>query len=137
MPGTWADRPVVPEAGRRAPWPVAWWLLGLFATPLPGADESGNYAVWGKGKTSCIAYVRDRDAGEALAHRDFLMGFLTAVNLLMDDTYNIAGDKALEDILVWLDEYCAARPMSSFEAAISSFTTEHFAARLRRAGRQW
>lgn len=94
--------------------------------------------MWGKGRVSCISYTRDREAGEALAHRNFLTGFLTAVNVLMDDTYNIAGDKTLEEILAWLDAYCAGQPMSSFEAAISKFTTEHFTARATApAGRQW
>lgn len=113
----------------------------LLCPPAPAMDQGGNHAVWGKGATSCHSYTGARSEGkegkDGTAYRNFLMGFLTAANILMDETYSISGSKGLGEILLWLDEYCEEQPMSAFEAALSAFAADSYKQRLRRSGSQW
>ncbi len=101
------------------------------------ADEEGNYAVWGAGSKACISYQRARTTEQSEQYRHFLMGYLSATNVFMEQTYSISGNMTLKEILAWLDEYCDEHQMSAFEDAINQFLAEHHAQRLRRPGRQW
>ena len=101
-------------------------------------DADGNHAVWGIGQKSCIAYQENRDDPEQnIKYENFLMGFLTATNILMENTYSISGTLNLTEIMNWIGDYCEEQPMSSFEAAISSFSASNYKERLLRPGRQW
>ena len=113
--------------------------LCLYSGPASATDKKGRYAVWGKGRTSCAAYIqaRGQNRQEVPEYQHFIMGFLTATNVLMDDTYSVSGGKNLKEILSWLDGHCTEQAMSSFEAAISKFVTEHFTQRQQQADKGW
>ena len=101
------------------------------APPAAGADKAGNYAVWGKGGKSCHAYNQSRAAKTDRDFREYAMGYITAYNTLADDTYNIIGDMTLLDMLAWLDDYCAEKPIHGFEQAMAGLLLERHESRHR------
>ena len=94
-------------------------LACLLSCASLAADGQGNYAIWGAGGRSCNQFVQSRpDPAKLAPFRDYLMGFLTAVNSLAPDTYDALGGKSLETSLDSLRDYCDAHKMDSFERAI-------------------
>lgn len=94
------------------------------------ADAGGNYAIWGPGARSCNQYQRSvEDAAARSAFRDFLMGYLTAYNALAPTTYNALGDMSLEQALAWLDDYCAAHLLDSFDRALGQMLIDRHESR--------
>ncbi len=57
------------------------------------------------------------------------MGYLTAFNILTPETYRLSGNKNLNEILVWFDEYCELKAINAFELALADFVREHFESR--------
>jgi len=115
-------------------------FIALVAISFQAAatDSSGNHAVWGKGKQSCFAYSQARENGDASEFKDFMMGYLTATNVMMEKTYSISGKMNLKTILEWVDEYCEEQPMSSYESALTEFTMTHYKQRYKNnSGSSW
>lgn len=108
---------------------------------VPAADAQGNYAIWGAGGRSCNQFAQSRpDAAKAATFRDYLMGYLTAVNTLVPETYDALGGESLETSLSWLSDYCDAHKMDSFERAVGQLILARHDQRLQgpaRAGRGW
>ncbi len=96
-------------------------------------DSSGNYAVWGAGKKSCFGLQKDMSEGNMDKYKHYMKGFITAYNILTDNTYSITGNMNENQVFEWIDGYCADNPMSSFEAALTSFTFEQFDDRMKSA----
>lgn len=95
------------------------------------ADAAGNYAIWGVGRASCNQYVQSNDASSDERYKIFLMGYLTAVNTLSEDTYNVTGSQPLDAALGWLTEYCGAHLMDSFDRAVQQLVEAGFDTRQR------
>ncbi|MHC8441742.1 MAG: hypothetical protein ACYYK0_06120 [Candidatus Eutrophobiaceae bacterium] len=108
----------------------------FFVQSTLAVDDSGNFAVWGLGKKSCIAYTSARAEGgeQDIAYQNYLMGFLTATNFFMDETYSISGNSNIEKILEWIDGHCEQKPISSFESAINEYSTQHYQKRKKIPG---
>ncbi len=96
---------------------------------VAATDGAGNYAVWGKGKQSCFSYSRARQDDDIRDYKNYTMGYLTATNIMMEQTYSISGKMHLDEIFQWMDEYCQDNPMSSYEGALTEFALSHFEAR--------
>ena len=96
-------------------------------------DNSGNYAVWGKGKKSCFGFQQDMAKDNIQNYKDYMKGFLTAYNVFTEKTFNISGNMNETQIIDWLDAYCADNPMASFESALTNFTFEHYDERSKSA----
>lgn len=113
--------------------PVLIAITLLLATPLAAmaADAAGNYAIWGVGRASCNQYVKSHNATNDERYKIFLMGYLTAVNTLSDDTYNVTGSQPLDAALGWLTEYCGAHQMDSFDRAVQQLVEAGFDTRQR------
>ena len=62
-----------------------------------------------------------------------MKGFITAYNILTDNTYSISGNMNENQIFEWIAAYCSDNPMSSFEAALTSFTFDHYDGRSKNA----
>lgn len=105
-------------------------LIGL---PLlvPAADTGGNYAIWGQGQKSCYRYLDARTADEDGAYRNFIMGYLTAYNAVTPETYSISRDMNLNDVLLWLDDYCDAKQMHGLEQSLLEFIHSHYETRYK------
>jgi len=93
-------------------------------------DKSGNYAVWGAGRKSCFSYTSARGSGKYDEFKYYTMGYLTAYNALIPDTYRITGVESFPDVLSWLDKYCQKKPVHSFNRAIGDYIVAHHDSRL-------
>jgi len=54
----------------------------------------------------------------------YTMGYLTAINRLAFDTYDMAGGKNVKAHMVWLQHYCADNPRDSFDRALFRLVAE-------------
>lgn len=105
----------------------------LMPTIALSADSSGNYAVWGVGKKSCFKYTKAREADDYANYLQYIKGFLTAFNMLFEDTYSISGRMNFNEILEWMDDYCETSQINAFEQALLEFVGEHEDGRLKEA----
>lgn len=110
-------------------------ILGLMLVSVQAhaIDASGNYAVWGAGKKSCFGFQQDMSEGNTDKYANYMKGFITAYNIFTDNTYSISGNMNENQIFEWIDGYCTDNPMSSFEAALTSFTFDHYDNRSKNA----
>lgn len=96
-------------------------------------DNNGLFAIWGKGSKSCHSYNIARNTADDQAFKNYLMGYLTSANIQMENTYSISGKMNINDILVWLDEYCQSKPITSFAHSLADFIIEHYDKRTKQA----
>ncbi len=97
------------------------------------ADSNGHFAIWGKGNKSCHSYSISRNTDEEQRFKDYIMGYLTAFNVQLPDTYRVAGQMNLNDILAWLDDYCELKPVIAFEQSLADFITENYDERMKKS----
>jgi hypothetical protein len=111
-------------------------LLAVFLSaslcPVFAADEDKRYEVRTiSAVESCSAL--NRALVTAKKHDDwrylygfslYTMGYLTGINRVASDTYDIAGTKNTKTLMVWLEKYCAKHPEDSFNNALVRLTAE-------------
>ena len=114
---------------------IALSLLMLTPAITMAVDTDGNYAVWGIGKKSCFGFNKDMAGEDNTKYKHYIKGFLTAYNIFTEKTYNITGTMNETEVLEWLNEYCADNPMSGLEAALLSFTFDHYDKRMKTSGK--
>ena len=105
-------------------------IIGL-SLQVGAADQSGNYAIWGKGQKSCFRYLKERAGGMDQAYREYVMGYLTAYNAVAPETYSISRDMNLDQIMTWLDDYCDANQVNGLEQSLLQFINNHYEQRYR------
>ena len=111
--------------------------LGSFT--LHAIDSNNRYFAYGVGQRSCEDYIKFREKRlEALQQQHerytqdelyeivdrivehWIAGFLTAHNLYISDTYDVAGKSNMNDLKARLEKSCRANPKQRFaEATIS------------------
>jgi hypothetical protein len=106
---------------------------------LYAVDSNNRYFAYGVGQRTCEDYVKFRekrlDALEQQHPRytkdelydivnriveQWIAGFLTAHNLYVSDTYNVAGKSSMDDIKARLETACRANPKGFFVQAMIS-----------------
>ncbi len=110
---------------------VACVLFSLQVVVL-AADENRQYNVRAFSKVeSCYALNRavnsakEEDDWSALyGFSLYTMGYLTAINRLAHDTYDIGGRKNTKTLMVWLEQYCAENPDDSYDRALHHLIAE-------------
>ena len=107
-------------------------ILCLFSSVAHAADKEGNYAVWGVGKKSCFKYLKARADQQDAAFINYTKGFITAYNMLIDDTYSLSGQMSIADIMSWMDDHCDLKKTSGYENALLVFIADHEESRMRR-----
>jgi len=105
--------------------------LTIIPVSSQAADKNGHFAIWGKGNKSCHSYNISRNTDEEQRFKDYIMGFLTAFNIQMPETYRISGHMNLDEILAWLDDYCELKPILAFEQSLADFIVEKHDERLK------
>lgn len=105
-------------------------IIGL-SLQVPAADQTGNYAIWGKGQKSCFRYLKERSEDKDQAYREYFMGYLTAYNAVTPETYSISRDMNLEQIMAWLDDYCDTNQVNGLEQSLLEFINNHYESRYR------
>lgn len=99
------------------------YLIGLLFSSQAGAsDKEGFYWVYGIGQESCADYREARlAAGPAeLKYRNWIEGYLTAVNRSAVDTYNLLENGDFNAALAWLDRYCLKFPDNRLYMAMAN-----------------
>ena len=79
-------------------------LMLLTVTNSHAEDAKGNFAIWGVGNKTCFSYYSARENNNYDDYKNFLMGFLTAYNALVPDTFRISGNMDIDAIIDWIDE---------------------------------
>lgn len=105
------------------------------------ADEGQQYKVRAFAKVeTCYALNRavhsaknEDDWGALYGFSLYTMGYLTGINRLAHDTYDIGGRKNSKTLMVWLEQYCLENPEDSFDAALYHLTAEIYPTRATRA----
>jgi hypothetical protein len=102
--------------------------LALFVTAgaATAADVNKQYNVRTFDKLeSCAALnqavksaKQDDDWRALYGFSLYLMGYLTGINRLAFDTYDIGGRKNRKMLMVWLQDYCAEHTAESFNSAL-------------------
>ncbi len=105
--------------------------LMLLSSQANAVDIAGNYAVWGAGKKSCYGFKKSYEAEDIDNYKSYMKGFMTAYNIFTEKTYNISARMNEKEILEWLYAHCEDNPMSSFEAALTNFTFDHYDSRMK------
>lgn len=95
-------------------------LIMLSAMPALAADEHGLYWIYGIGRQNCSTYLAARKAGgfEEISYKNWIMGYLTAVNQSTPKTYNILGESDIPGALAWLDRHCQKYPEDTMYMAM-------------------
>jgi hypothetical protein len=95
-------------------------------------DATGAYYVYDT--TSCGQLVSDRQSNpsRSFADKTWAAGYLTAYNRLAKDNFNITGTTDLESVMLWLDGYCRANPLSSLPDGMSALTDSLYPTRQKR-----
>ena len=94
-------------------------LLSM-ALPVSGGDAKGNYVALGFGAESCQTFLQARSNRLDLPYRDWLAGYLTAVNKLTKATVDMRGTTDIAGMLGVLDQYCRKNPLHSFSRAVEA-----------------
>src|SRR5215471_18129870 len=97
-------------------------LLVLILMPMPvrGNDAKGNYVALGFGSEACQTFLLARSNHLDLPYRDWLTGYLTAVNKLTKETVDMRGTTDITGMLGLLDHYCRKHPLHSFSQAVEA-----------------
>jgi hypothetical protein len=78
-----------------------------------------------------VVTAKKQDNWQALyAFSLYTMGYITAINRMAYDTYDIGGSKNSKTMMVWLEQYCAEHPRDSFDQALYHLTIELYPVRL-------
>jgi len=79
----------------------------MFASQAIARDFEGGYAVYGAGGESCKAYLTSMRSGQKQDYFiDWTIGYLTAFNVIMPNTYNILGESDFDEAQGWLQRHC-------------------------------
>ena len=107
-------------------------VFSVSLSPVLAADKDKRYEVKSiSAVESCSAL--NRALATAKNHDDwrylygfslYTMGYLTGINRIAPDTYDIAGKTNTKTVMVWLEKYCAKHPDESFSSALVRLTAE-------------
>ena len=99
-------------------------LLWTFSQLTLARDFEGGYAVYGAGAESCKKYVGAMKKGgkEQDYFTDWSIGYLTAFNVIMPNTYNVLGETEFSSAQRWLRRRCEKYPNELFINAVIKLT---------------
>ena len=91
------------------------WPVSAYARP----NSHGGYMVMGFGTKSCGAWTADRQGNGDIQFVDeaWVLGYLTALNVVGPGSDNIARNTDTDGIVAWVDNYCAAHPLDEIVTA--------------------
>ena len=99
-------------------------MLLTFSLNLSAKDANEEFATYGKGGDSCQAYLDARREGGVAEDefRQWLAGYVSAFNLIIDSTYDLFGSTDFEGMLTWLDDRCSKYPRANLTNTVARFT---------------
>ncbi|HEY7166404.1 MAG TPA: hypothetical protein VIB79_17655 [Candidatus Binatia bacterium] len=112
--------------------------IAVGALNVRAMDSSGRYFAYGLGQRNCSDYLRfrerkleglekkyDRYTKEELYEivdkviESWIAGYLTATDLYLADTYNIAGTPSMDELKNRLESICRSNDKQPFAAAMA------------------
>jgi len=101
-----------------------WLLFMMFNQHAMARDFEGAYAVYGSGGDSCKAYLESMKSGGQKQDYfiDWTIGYLTAFNVIMPNTYNILGETDFAESQGWLQRHCNRYPKQLYINAMIKLT---------------
>jgi len=107
-------------------------LLTCVIAPVLASDAGKKFRVKAidavescRGLNKALAKAEQQDDwGDLYAFSLYTMGYLTAVNRMAANTYDIAGKKNTKTLMLWLENYCAEHPDDTFDHALYKLTVE-------------
>lgn len=89
-----------------------------------GRVTDDRFAVFSVGADSCSHYLSARQQGNEafLPYQQWLLGYLSAFNAIVADTYDILGGHKNRHWIDWLDRYCKRHPGESLVSASAALT---------------
>jgi len=103
---------------------ITCFVLLMFNQQLIARDFEGGYAVYGAGGDSCKAYLNSMKSGGRKQDYfiDWTIGYLTAFNVIMPNTYNILGESDFVESQGWLQRHCTRYPKQLYINALIKLT---------------
>src|SRR5216683_3162247 len=105
-------------------------LVFAFVMLLPvsdsAKDKNGGFVTLGVGTKSCAVWVSDHGGNdvEQFMLDGWLTGYLTGFNEFVSSTGDITNGTDFEDIQGWMNNYCAANPLTDLSTASEELLTE-------------
>ena len=100
-------------------------LVLLMSNHIASArDFEGAYAVYGAGADSCQQYIGSmKNAGKEQDYFiDWMIGYLSAFNVIMPNTHNILGETDFDAAQLWLQRHCEKYPKEPFITSMIKLT---------------
>jgi len=100
-------------------------ILMLLLNPLAVAkDSKEHFATYGLGGESCSGYLQARQSGGETedAYRQWLAGYISAFNLIIDSNYDLFGSTDFEGMMTWLDDRCEKYPRANLTNTVARFS---------------
>ena len=109
--------------------------LFLFNFNAMASDTNGGWAVLGYGTETCQAFVTaataatersaisdepDESTLKYIAFVMWMQGFLSATNKYMEDTWNIAGEHKIDNLVAGVDYFCRQDPAELFANSVQA-----------------
>jgi hypothetical protein len=125
-------------------------ILILARSTLHAIDSNNRYFAYGLGQRTCADYVNFREKRLDTLEQEhprytkdelyeivdrivqhWIAGFLTAHNLYVSDTYDVAGKSSMDDIKARLEKVCRANSKQYFAEAMIAVVHELHSQRVR------
>lgn len=100
-------------------------LAALTASHAHAADERGRFRAKGVGSQSCASFLTF-DADDKLIAETWWAGYVTAINIERDNTYDVLPDVKPELVNAWLEGYCRDNPNQLLAVAVHRMIEYHF-----------
>lgn len=99
---------------------LAVFILLCISLPLQARDFEDSYAVYGAGGDSCSLYLQAMNKGgkELDYFVDWSVGYLSAFNVIMPETYDVLGETDFPTAQGWLQRHCKRYPNELFIHAV-------------------
>ncbi len=103
---------------------LLWFMLGSAIQRVQARDFEGSYAVYGAGSEQCKLYTQAMKKGgkEQDYFTDWGIGYLTAFNVIMPNTYDVLGETDFSAAQLWLGRRCDKYPNELFITAMIRLT---------------
>ena len=127
--------------------------LVLTSSMLDAIDRNNRFFAYGVGHRSCEDYVKFRERRLETLQQEYprytkdelydivnriieqwIAGFITAHNLYVSDTYDIAGKSNMDDLKGRLEKICRANPNQRFAEAIIAVVEQLNTQRVKASG---
>ena len=107
--------------------------VGVLGVSREGAAMDANGMYWQVSAVSCWEFVESRRNGTDGPFKWWLAGYLTAMNDLLAETYNLVGSDDLSGPMLWIENWCGKNPLRGLAEASSALVHELYPRRQQSA----